>query len=106
MIQAYLYYRDYERIVITSYSIHYTKLYEPVFALQPVIPGELLFRIEDQGGKSAGGMDLYHPHVETGRNPVEGVAANEGVITSYSIHYTKLYDSHPENLCQINFNLS
>ena len=63
--------------VITSYSIHYTKLYDPVadgfyFTISyPGFTGEEL--IEEL---------LYY-----------GISAiSLAVITSYSIHYTKLYD--------------
>ena len=65
-----------EESVITSYSIHYTKLYEKV-------------------------LDKVEKTVETipsKKRPkvyyAEGVdgLATECVITSYSIHYTKLYE--------------
>ena len=68
--------------VITSYSIHYTKLYEPV-------PNSL--------SKRPDCLD----DIQSGQNsPLRIVfmsdwGAEEGVITSYSIHYTKLYDIAP-----------
>ena len=63
--------------VITSYSIHYTKLYEQVFVLEEV---------EQQVGRLAA---------------LIGLDAQDGVITSYSIHYTKLYDlSHLAQIAQ------
>ena len=54
--------------VITSYSIHYTKLYDDAGG-EPLSPGEWL-------------LELY----------VEDDLIITGVITSYSIHYTKLYE--------------
>ena len=61
-----------DRPVITSYSIHYTKLYEALAAVE----GR-----DDAIGKDKilelmAAVDEYIPTV----------------ITSYSIHYTKLYD--------------
>ena len=58
------------RFVITSYSIHYTKLY-------------------DDHGAAAAGRD--RPGPRAGRRDGAG-AGGLNVITSYSIHYTKLYE--------------
>ena len=67
------------RIVITSYSIHYTKLYESFKASKYSFVSLII----------------------TGLNPISairlGIAISPFVITSYSIHYTKLYDSAVEN---------
>ena len=52
--------------VITSYSIHYTKLYDP--------PTGKITLFLGKGGSNSEGVMFF-------------------VITSYSIHYTKLYDS-------------
>ena len=62
-------------IVITSYSIHYTKLYERTSR-------KVLF--------TQAGLRL----VEQARR----VLAEARVITSYSIHYTKLYDDCPRRI--------
>ena len=57
--------------VITSYSIHYTKLYE--FERHVPRLTRLVRQVANETGKRA-------------------ELSVEGVITSYSIHYTKLYD--------------
>ena len=61
--------------VITSYSIHYTKLYD---------------RILQQFVMLVGTPNLHHRWQEyrQGTRMIQTI-----VITSYSIHYTKLYDS-------------
>ena len=69
LVAGQIYYRENSRmdkreVVITSYSIHYTKLYENTF--------------HQQMGKK----DLL----------IKFKYAVNVVITSYSIHYTKLYD--------------
>ena len=63
-------------VVITSYSIHYTKLYE---MLNP----ELNLPI---------GMYLFTDGVYILKTSEEYPDLIGNVITSYSIHYTKLYD--------------
>ena len=71
------------QVVITSYSIHYTKLYEVECEAQ--VPGTFpshndplsVARCESCGAtESLDGVGLVRP---------------EGVMTSYRIHYTKLY---------------
>ena len=67
--------------VITSYSIHYTKLYEGALGLGG--------RAVDLVAQHHVGEDGPLAQQEVVGAPVEDV----GVITSYSIHYTKLYDA-------------
>ena len=83
--------------VITSYSIHYTKLYEDLLSR----PGVDERRIQ-QGRRLRDHEN--HPDAPRRQAPdrdirgkrYPGVRSNActegGVITSYSIHYTKLYD--------------
>ena len=73
-------------IVITSYSIHYTKLYDR--------------QLRSQGPR--GKRPAYSPAHEprrrdahkgrSSRSSLQNWVAPLGVITSYSIHYTKLYE--------------
>ena len=64
--------------VITSYSIHYTKLYDTILPLQaPQRPLRQLY-----GSASPA------------RRAAESIGSP--VITSYSIHYTKLYEATGE----------
>ena len=77
--------------VITSYSIHYTKLYE----LALMRDGATLIN-------TARGAIVDHAALEAVKHEMSKIAAGlpEGmamvassdVITSYSIHYTKLYE--------------
>ena len=69
--------------VITSYSIHYTKLYDDPVKVRE--RGMLFAARETQSGHLAGMVIVV---------PSDSAAAlrAESVITSYSIHYTKLYD--------------
>ena len=66
-----------EILVITSYSIHYTKLY-------------------DRGDQGAFlrhlSRSLTKSQMQEVKDLFEADANFRGVITSYSIHYTKLYD--------------
>ena len=61
--------------VITSYSIHYTKLYD--------MKRETSLPYKGPDGK------IYAVYFKLGEN------VDSGVITSYSIHYTKLYEPFP-----------
>ena len=93
--------------VITSYSIHYTKLYDrqpvkqplqtglkAIDAMIPIGRGQRELIIGDrQTGKTAVAIDTIinqRENFEQGK-PVYCIYV---VITSYSIHYTKLYDSY------------
>ena len=76
--------------VITSYSIHYTKLYDPllhgaffILSPDPAYPCRPPppFSVAAPADVAGPGVRFQECH--------RGV----GVITSYSIHYTKLYDS-------------
>ena len=82
------------RLVITSYSIHYTKLYEALFVESNPIP--VKWAVSEMG--------LISPMIRLPLTPYSArhhevmreamrTAGVEHVITSYSIHYTKLYES-------------
>ena len=68
--------------VITSYSIHYTKLYDEKYK-----DDILMFN----NPRDAFGISLKR--LGYSQNTTDEKEINEAVITSYSIHYTKLYDS-------------
>ena len=77
-------------IVITSYSIHYTKLYDPkVSAIDnantPFI--DSLYVNYPNATLRTDGLHVGLPEGQMGNSEVGHI-----VITSYSIHYTKLYD--------------
>ena len=81
------------KIVITSYSIHYTKLYEVVVDRESTMLGG--------AGNVARNLASLGARVEVVTVVGDDAAAEELarlmsgwkiVITSYSIHYTKLYD--------------
>ena len=74
------------RSVITSYSIHYTKLYDPILLHFTVL--HLLFNL--LWWWYLGGM--IERHSGSGKLLLLMLVAGVFVITSYSIHYTKLYD--------------
>ena len=84
--------------VITSYSIHYTKLYERVLLAQALFgnPDNLLLDepTNDLDLETVVWLENYLANYE---NTVLVVSHDrhflDAVITSYSIHYTKLYDS-------------
>ena len=96
--------------VITSYSIHYTKLYE---ANPSETDADGIARSNGKGGVGGEidikqaiaeeevdpfGADSHHKGIESlpllGREVTQNpVTMPLFVITSYSIHYTKLYDS-------------
>ena len=74
--------------VITSYSIHYTKLYD--FSTE-VTPGQVFhfnysFEYEFFKGFRGAVAGYYLKQLTEDEGSF-------GVITSYSIHYTKLYDN-------------
>ena len=78
--------------VITSYSIHYTKLYD----MLPSISGDGRYvafasaadnLVPDDNNEK---WDVFVFDRNTKR--IERISVNN-VITSYSIHYTKLYES-------------
>ena len=73
--------RNANKAVITSYSIHYTKLYEALLALGPDLS------VRDGSGRTALDAAFLHP------GNVEGAAIAELLvsrITSYNVCYTKL----------------
>ena len=76
--------------VITSYSIHYTKLYD--YYYDDFLTNDRLNWL------------VYDSYLNANRTIAEMIRSSNGkfkcafVITSYSIHYTKLYDSY----CQKN----
>ena len=80
--------------VITSYSIHYTKLYESFFKNPPDYSAGRLIEEAGLKGFSIGGAKVSETHANFIINTGTASAANIFVITSYSIHYTKLYDMH------------
>ena len=78
---------DYGRIgVITSYSIHYTKLYDRP-SDYGVQSGALQLEVTPMEG-----LRLIAGFLVAADNAFENWPGRIGVITSYSIHYTKLYD--------------
>ena len=79
--------------VITSYSIHYTKLYED--------PGLVEGRLQLHPCRTGGNLIALGSFLgETSENveitmKIDSLEQQEVVvITSYSIHYTKLYEHH------------
>ena len=72
--------------VITSYSIHYTKLYEVIDLPQDIAEKEDALALHDVRG------DLEFEDVTFMYRVDESKLLSEVVITSYSIHYTKLYE--------------
>ena len=72
--------------VITSYSIHYTKLYERAAGSVLIVETSAHKRLAQISGLG----DLSHASVVYSRDERYAYVF---VITSYSIHYTKLYDS-------------
>ena len=95
--------------VITSYSIHYTKLYD-AYRTYPHVDmadtgaraAHLLERMLKSGERLARadhGIDFLTglPSQCSFIEPCKGIYTELGeiVITSYSIHYTKLYDTAP-----------
>ena len=70
------------RARITSYNVCYTKLLRP--ALKVAVVGHT-----DTTGAFTYNLDLSRRRAES---MVNELIRAHGVITSYSIHYTKLYD--------------
>ena len=86
-----------ETTVITSYSIHYTKLYETLTGDRLAQPGNAWVRI---GTSVRWLMQRFGLDPEPGQRVIMGgpmmgftLPHADVVITSYSIHYTKLYES-------------
>ena len=85
-------------IVITSYSIHYTKLYEAAGDAGLAVEGGCR-RHHRLGRRQVGGLAHRAQAAGEGGDEADdgadgedaGIGA-EDVITSYSIHYTKLYE--------------
>ena len=85
--------------VITSYSIHYTKLYELPFIAIGIY---LVFIMPNKKGKKSGSIHYYITNLriiimtDTRSLAIKELSyenlGNVIVITSYSIHYTKLYE--------------
>ena len=82
-------------LVITSYSIHYTKLYELISAAGFLLGIPNIFMAISLGAF----LGIMHGIYSARKNKTElaetQIPAGVGlctVITSYSIHYTKLYD--------------
>ena len=71
--------------IITSYSIHYTKLYDGRLHLPDQAAGAPAIAFADF-------RDDGNAHHRTQGTWRQADCGREGVITSYSIHYTKLYD--------------
>ena len=77
-------------LVIPSYSIHYTTLYDIHDSHDRAMVQELLINCElAELGREMGCQMLVEG---PGHMPLDEVETNI-VITSYSIHYTKLYES-------------
>ena len=95
-----------QELVITSYSIHYTKLYEYFYKHFGFNPVAMLhaFQQNRAAGKVVRGgstltqqvMRLHRKNAERSyfEKLLEVILAT--VITSYSIHYTKLYEQLKE----------
>ena len=82
-----------QRTVITSYSIHYTKLYDTARS-----EGRFPVPAQHVSGspRPPRGPFGSSPSRRTGAPPPRGIfrlSVPQRVITSYSIHYTKLYDT-------------
>ena len=82
--------------VITSYSIHYTKLYDSVFENAQL--GQVIGPYQANGAYNVAKVIGFTRDTINARHILlqvpEGkdAAVKATVITSYSIHYTKLYD--------------
>ena len=105
-----------EEYVITSYSIHYTKLYESDYwrladiddVLREVSNSSFDFQFSDllkqrkeeyrnfvKESYPSYYLEKRKELAQITQNEYFGeISSEEYVITSYSIHYTKLYESH------------
>ena len=84
--------------VITSYSIHYTKLYDiDRVDVEQVVLHQSHDVLE---GRQVGGQYAVAIHAPQFPGDAPRLANDFHVITSYSIHYTKLYDGVKGSLCQ------
>ena len=77
--------------MITSYSIHYTKVYDGA----PRDPASLVDGDERAIFKTIGDGELFAIAGSVRKAKPKGAKRTLLVITSYSIHYTKLYDGAP-----------
>ena len=75
-------------IVITSYSIHYTKLYETKEAINITDSDRLVLHLSELEEFESKLFVNFNESLNTEL----GKKLTRIVITSYSIHYTKLYD--------------
>ena len=89
--------------VITSYSIHYTKLYEEAYFLtQGQVTVEVHANFQKRVKVWLAHNRIFHlaeDYLDRGNDDIRNLLCwcaqrpNWFVITSYSIHYTKLYDT-------------
>ena len=96
--------RSLKIIVITSYSIHYTKLYETgthlerireyarILTVQLAKNPKFSDRIDQQYIDDIYQSSILHDIGKVGTPDALLLKPGELVITSYSIHYTKLYE--------------
>ena len=87
--------------VITSYSIHYTKLYDlrgrALMQVSTASVEQINLSTAFSGGQSRGGRRSFSlegvPPMAQGLSLLSPPPPVKRVITSYSIHYTKLYEA-------------
>ena len=89
-------------LVITSYSIHYTKLYEVIVVIAMLMyiyyqrkKSRLNKKLLQSKNKELTTFTLQFVEKEKLVNELTEFIKDKLVITSYSIHYTKLYESSP-----------
>ena len=81
--------------VITSYSIHYTKLYDARYGgdeFAVILPETDLAATSAIAGRIAAGISQVRLDTKEGATISFTASIGYAVITSYSIHYTKLYE--------------
>ena len=83
--------------VITSYSIHYTKLYENGATrgygrIERNCLSSQCSTLRKKDSHDAGRCQTRYARIFLPDADHPDVEENQGVITSYSIHYTKLYE--------------